>query len=259
MRLLCDLACLFAKQVLSQLSYTPMVSFIQLTSIPVAGIFRVTTNSPFLGTFAAISSGAQATGATSQRTRGTDSWHTSGPASEKTAAEANHQSPTANVYLQREYLAEHNQRFARAAAKAEDYHRRAPRVAELDRIFRLESERTISEDWVVRYDNRFFQLEPQNRAYAPAQSKVRVCEGRHGSIAIEYRGRALRWQQISAPVRPQVQPAAKRITPVRMKQKWAPPVQHPWRQAIRKEIQKRASKLAAVAMRRSLARPSATP
>jgi hypothetical protein len=33
-----------------------------------------------------------------------------------------------------------------------------PRPAELDRIFRLENERTISEDWVVRYDNRFFQL-----------------------------------------------------------------------------------------------------
>ncbi|HJY85366.1 MAG TPA: hypothetical protein VKE24_00885, partial [Candidatus Acidoferrales bacterium] len=78
----------------------------------------------------------------------------------------------ANVYLQREYLAEHNRRFARAAAKPEDYHRRAPRAAELDRIFRLESERMISEDWVVRYDNRFFQLQRQGRYYPPAQSKV---------------------------------------------------------------------------------------
>ncbi len=57
----------------------------------------------------------------------------------------------ANVYLERDYLPEHNRRFARAAAQREDYHRRAPRAAELDQIFRLESERTISEDWVVRY------------------------------------------------------------------------------------------------------------
>ena len=63
-----------------------------------------------------------------------------------------------------------------------------PRAAERDRIFRLESERTGSEDWVVRYDNRFFQLQPQSRYYAPAQSKVLVCEGRHGTLAIEYRG-----------------------------------------------------------------------
>ena len=33
----------------------------------------------------------------------------------------------ANVYLEREYLPEHNRRFARAAARPEDYHRRAPR------------------------------------------------------------------------------------------------------------------------------------
>ena len=109
-----------------------------------------------------------------------------------------------NVYLEREYLPEHNGRFARAAAKPEDYHRRAPRAAELDRIFRLESERTISDDWVVRYDNRFFQLEPQSRHYAPARGKVLVCEGRYGSIAIEYRGRALRWQEIPAPAQPRV-------------------------------------------------------
>jgi hypothetical protein len=52
---------------------------------------------------------------------------------------------------------------------------------------------TISEDWVVRYDNRFFQLEPQSRDYARAQNKALVCEGRQGNImAIEYRGRALR-------------------------------------------------------------------
>ena len=69
-----------------------------------------------------------------------------------------HSHEGANVYLQREYLPEHNQRFARAAARPEDYHRHAPRATELDRIFRLESERTVSDDWVVRYDNRFFQL-----------------------------------------------------------------------------------------------------
>src|SRR5256884_8039555 len=65
----------------------------------------------------------------------------------------------ANVDLEREDFPAHNRRFARTAAKPEDYHRRAPRAAELDRIFRLESERTVSEDWVVRYDNRFFQLQ----------------------------------------------------------------------------------------------------
>jgi transposase len=170
-----------------------------------------------------------------------------------------------NVYLEREYLPEHNGRFARTAAKPEDYHRRAPRAAELDRIFRLESERTISEDWVVRYANRFFQLAPQNRHYAPAQSKVLVCEGRHGGIAIEYRGRALRWQEIPAPARPRVAEAAKqaiKTSPLRTKQKWVPPANHPWRKAACRAKEKqarRASSGAAVATPSSLAWPSASP
>ena len=171
----------------------------------------------------------------------------------------------ANVYLERDYLPEHNRRFARAAARPENYHRRAPRAAALDRIFRLESERTISDDWVVRYDNRFFQLQPQSAHYAPARSKVLVCEGRHGRMAIEYRGRALPWQEISAPARPRVLEAKPPVEGVsaphlpRAQRKWVPAVDHPWRQAARREAHKRASQGAAVPPRPSLTLPCAWP
>jgi len=156
----------------------------------------------------------------------------------------------ANVYLQAEYLPEHNRRFARPAARPEDYHRRAPSGAELDRIFRLESERTISDDWVVRYDNRFFQLAPQSRHYPPARGKVWVCEKRDGSLGIEYRGRALRWQEIPPPVRPS-NPEVKlpgKVTADKAAQatggprrKWAPPADHPWRQAARRGVERGAA------------------
>jgi len=43
--------------------------------------------------------------------------------------------------LQVEYLPEDKRPFERAAARAEEYYRRVPRAAELDKIFRLESER----------------------------------------------------------------------------------------------------------------------
>jgi len=171
----------------------------------------------------------------------------------------------ANAYLEGEYLPEHNRRFARPAARAEDYHRRAPRTAELDRIFRLESARTVSDDWVVRYDNRFFQLEPQSRHYAPAQGKVWVCEGREGDLTIEYRGRAVPWREIPAPARPRVaeaRPASERATvpaPLIAKRKWVPPVDHPWRQAVRRRMERRASGGTTVAPQPSLAWPSASP
>lgn len=57
----------------------------------------------------------------------------------------------ANVYLESEYLLEHNRRFARAASNVDNYDGRTPLAAELDQIFRLESERKICNDWAVRY------------------------------------------------------------------------------------------------------------
>jgi hypothetical protein len=53
--------------------------------------------------------------------------------------------------------------------------------------FRLESERTIRTDLVVRYDDRFFQLQQPGRDNALAQAKVLVCE-QEGMLAIEHRG-----------------------------------------------------------------------
>jgi transposase len=102
----------------------------------------------------------------------------------------------ANQYLQREYLPEHNGRFRRVAAEPQDYHRRAPSAAQLREVFRLESERTVSNDWVVRYDNRLFQLQAQSRTWAPAQGKVVVSQWEDGTIEIEYRGRKLPWKEI---------------------------------------------------------------
>jgi len=102
----------------------------------------------------------------------------------------------ANHYLQQEYLREHNGRFRCAAAETENYHRRAPSEAELREVFRLETERVIGNDWVVRYDNRLFQVQAQSRKYAPAQGKVVVCEWQDGTVEIEYRGRKLPWKEI---------------------------------------------------------------
>jgi transposase len=142
----------------------------------------------------------------------------------------------ANTYLEREYLPEHNRRFARAPSRPEDYHRRKPRAGELEKVFRLETVRTISHDWVVRYGNRFFQLQPGTHHYAPAKSRVAVYENRNGRLTIEYRGRAVRWQEIPASARATGQESTELgqkgvdLAPPQPKRKWVPPADHPWRQ-----------------------------
>ena len=138
----------------------------------------------------------------------------------------------ANTFLEKEYLPEHNRRFMRIPAQPEDYHRPAPRAAELEEVFHRETGRVIGNDWVVRHDNRYFQVKAQSRRYAPAKAKVTVCEWEDGRLQIRYRGRAAAWEEIPAPVPVRaVKPAE--VTPRRHKPP-TPKADHPWRRDYRK-------------------------
>jgi hypothetical protein len=112
---------------------------------------------------------------------------------------------SANEYLKSEYLLEHNRRFAHAAASPEDYHHQKPSQAALDEVFRLETARVIGNDWVVRYQNRFLQVNRQGNHRAPAKGKVVVCEWQDGRLEIRYRGQRVPWEEIAE--QPQRAPA----------------------------------------------------
>jgi hypothetical protein len=136
----------------------------------------------------------------------------------------------ANVFLETIHWADHNARFARAPASPEDFHRRAPSRTALDAIFQIETPRVISNDWVVQYETRHFQLQRQS-AQAPARSTVLVREDATGAIEIRYRDRRLAWTEIAAPLpkvaRPLLAPLPKARAPVR------PSADHPWKRDMR--------------------------
>lgn len=131
----------------------------------------------------------------------------------------------ANRFLEQEYLPEHNRRFARPAAAEEDYHGARPRKRDLDEAFRMETERSLGNDWVVRHDNRFYQVKRES-AHAPARSKVTVCEWEDGRMEIRYRGKQLGYEEIAQ--RPEKAEAGKKA---HRHHRTAPPsAEHPWRQ-----------------------------
>jgi transposase len=115
----------------------------------------------------------------------------------------------ANAFLEADYWTDHNARFARPPASSDDFHVAIPRGVRLDAVFRLEEKRTVSNDWVVRYDNRYFQLERQSHR-PPARSTVQVAEAVDGQIEIRYRDRRMRWTEIAAPLPTPVAAAAPR-------------------------------------------------
>ena len=134
----------------------------------------------------------------------------------------------ANRYLREQYWAEHNRRFARTAVEPDDYHLKAPGKRELDAIFRLEHERVISNDWVVRYEGRWLQIRRESR-YAPAGGRVTVSVGRDGSLKLYYRGREVVWEEIPAPL-PRKLAATVGPQPIEIRKKATPPAaNHPWK------------------------------
>jgi transposase len=140
----------------------------------------------------------------------------------------------ANRFLTDVYWAEHNRRFAQAPRSVDDFHRTIPRGTSLDRVFRLEDTRTVSNDWVVRYNNRLFQLERQSHR-PPARSTVRVFEDAAGQMEIRYRDHVMRWTEVAAPA------AAPPAAPPVQRERGAAPGgspgsvpggDHPWRRAV---------------------------
>jgi hypothetical protein len=134
----------------------------------------------------------------------------------------------ANEYLESEYLPDHNRRFAHEAASPEDYHHKQPSRAALDEAFRLETQRVIGNDWVVRYGNRFLQVNRQGNHHAPAKGKVAVCEWQDGRVEIRYRGQKVGWKEIAE--RPQ-RADVDQPRPMAVPYGGTPPTpSHPWKQ-----------------------------
>jgi transposase len=148
----------------------------------------------------------------------------------------------ANAFLETTYLPEHNARFAQAPASADDFHRRTPSRGTLDRTLQLEETRVLSNDWVIRYDTRYFQVARQSHQ-APARSTVLVREAVTGAIEIRYRGSLMRWSEIPAPLpKPKLVPAAAQPAAAPERTPARPSADHPWRRGY-VERQLRAAEL----------------
>lgn len=92
---------------------------------------------------------------------------------------------------------EHNRKFAKPAAKPTDAHRRLGPGHRLESILSIQHERVVSNDYVVRWSNRFYQLLPPVH---PGERGGRVVmeERLDGSLAIRFGTKELAYRKIEA-------------------------------------------------------------
>jgi hypothetical protein len=106
----------------------------------------------------------------------------------------------ANEVLAR-LLPAHNRRFSTAAKDSSDAHRELGPAHDLGAILSIQWDRTVSNDYVVRFDNRFFQLLPPALPGLRG-GKVKVEERLDGTLKIRFGDKYPRYQEITRGVNP---------------------------------------------------------
>src|SRR6185295_2347172 len=110
-----------------------------------------------------------------------------------------------NEFLQHGYCEQLNQKFAVAPRSAVDFHRSA-RGYDLASIFCIEEERTLTADWIVRFANQFYQLQPARKAQV-AKGTVRVRRYLNGELHFCYADKDLAYTLL--PERPKAKTLVK--------------------------------------------------
>ena len=131
-----------------------------------------------------------------------------------------------NQFLQNEYCDHLNEKFAVSPRSAVDFHRSA-KGYDLASIFCIEEERTVSVDWIVRFENQFYELQPSRKAQVP-QGKVLVRRYLNGELHFCYDDRDLAYTLL--PERPK----PKTVVKIKSKKRngvkpYVPPANHHWR------------------------------
>ena len=120
-------------------------------------------------------------------------------------------------------------KFAQPPRSPRDFHHPVPEHIELAEVFCFEEQRTVANDWTIRYHNQFFQIEADNKPLPRPRDKVVVRTLLDGALELLHRDKPLSFTPIA-----KRRPQAKRETPHHPEahaepQQWKPPANHPWR------------------------------
>jgi len=132
----------------------------------------------------------------------------------------------ANRYLEFEYLPQWTSRFTCPPANPTDAHRPLGREHDLAAILSHVEERRVANDYTVRYNNKQYQITPEDIRPGLRGASVRVEQRWDETVWVRFRGSYLNVQLCQAPRRPQPPTASLREnkipkpTPPRKARNW---------------------------------------
>jgi hypothetical protein len=138
-----------------------------------------------------------------------------------------------NKFLQEVFLPKFNAKFAVVPAKKGDVHRKllAQDKKNINRIFSVQSERTVRNDFTIQFKNFWYQLTEVQPVTIRPKEKLLVEEWLNGTIHFSFREKYLTY--IVLPEKPK----KVKINPPLItthKLNWKPPPDHPWKLTFKK-------------------------
>jgi hypothetical protein len=131
----------------------------------------------------------------------------------------------ANEFLETVYLPKHNERFERLPKNEIDLHI-SHNGCELADVFAVIEQRTVANDWTIKYRNKILQIESTRPAIVRPKDIVTVHERLDGTIYLTIRSSCVDFKQI------QYKPILKREGKNTQSYKpFKPSMNHPWRRA----------------------------
>ncbi len=136
----------------------------------------------------------------------------------------------ANTFLWEVYILDHNARCAVEPANRTDAHRPLLKCHRLEEILSLRTERTVFNDFTVRFQNQFFQVLPDQPVHARPKSKVLVEIRLDQSTHLRFKDQYLNFKPIAKRPHAPFCAARKQLQPMPERPKSCKPGKHhPWR------------------------------
>ena len=132
---------------------------------------------------------------------------------------------SANKLLAESFVDNLNRKFAVAPREKADFHRSA-KGRDLGAVFCKEEERALTDDWIVRYGNSYYQMTRQSKQ-PPTVKKVLVRNYLSGELHFNYRGKDL--EHLELPQRPVPAEAEAPVITSKPRHIPMPAPDHPWR------------------------------
>ncbi|MDA3839595.1 MAG: ISNCY family transposase [Patescibacteria group bacterium] len=138
--------------------------------------------------------------------------------------------PEANRFLIEIFIPKFDIQFGIVAKKKNDLHRdlNKKQKDELKRILSIQLERSVNNDYTIRFKNNYYQLKEVQPATVYKRDKVTIEEHLNGELKITLRNKYLDYFKL--PERPKKEIEVKLIALTKTKPPgWIPPANHPWR------------------------------